>query len=175
MKTADRRRKFQLESLEDRSLLSMVVPHPAAEVGSIHAEKVRVVSGQISGKVTSTTPISPIEFMVTVKGTGTAKGYGPVSLTATYPILLNPATPSLATIPSGTGTLTSAKFGKAFLAYSGFAVFSATQANIALTGTVPVLTGVFAGGTGTFTANGTVNLMTGKGHLTFHVVLNTPK
>ena len=78
MKTTDRRRRFQLESLENRSLLSVVVPHPAAEVGSIHAEKVRVVSGQITGKVTSTTPISPIEFMVTVKGTGTAKGYGPV-------------------------------------------------------------------------------------------------
>jgi hypothetical protein len=168
-----RRRTFRLESLEDRSLLSAMVPHLTAEVGSIHGQKVVVVVGQIKGAIGFLNDPTK-QVNVALIGPGTTNGFGRISYDSQHLVALITGQSKTLSISNGAAAVVSPRFGTIYFTYTGTeTVVAANRGNLSFSG--PIVRVVRPTGgvvTGSFTATGTQNPKTGRFTLNYSMTLN---
>jgi hypothetical protein len=164
---------FRLESLEDRSLLSAVVPQIAADIGSIHAQRVVVVAGQIKGAIGFLGDPSQ-HVNVAMIGPGTTNGFGRIAYNSQHLVSLMAGQTKVLSITNGVAAVVSARFGTLYFTYTGMeTVVAANQGNLSLKGPlVKVVSPTAAIVSGSFTATGVHNPKTGRFTLNYSVTLN---
>ena len=149
-------RSFRLESLEDRSLLSVAIPsNVAAQIQPMKAPK--VVTQTLTGLVTGTFQKGAAHLVtIAAKGNLTAEGTTAplaVSLSGEYK-LTEVGRTSKWTLSGGTGTFTDSAGDKINIKFSGSGK-GIIPFPFSVKGTITGGSGHFKGATGTFSATGT--------------------
>lgn len=168
------RPEFRPESLEDRALLSALVPaHPTAEVAyhphvhhhpqaHPHAQKIvgpiHVITARVAGPINQP-PVGPGgDAVATATGQGQGHQFGVVTFATQFDVHGEDQYSGAITIQGGSATLTSPTLGEIDLSFTGGEqLHPSLGGSIRMTGYASGATGPFAGYTGTFTANGLFN------------------
>jgi hypothetical protein len=166
---------YALEFLEGRALLSHV--SPAAAVSGIHAEATKVItsiSGRIVGASAPAPTLTPISLGYHGYSGHGSTSIGQVFLGFKYVATTSPTDPTIQTLTSGSGQLTTLKGKEIDLVLTGMSIVRNAAGTLTLrnlTGSVVSGTGPFDGATGSFVASGTTHA-NGKFTLTFNIALN---
>jgi len=164
-----RSRKFRLELLESRELLSAVgLPaHQVADVSPLARTHRGIIKGSLSGQG-SVIPISTFQGTTFFSASGTATVLGSATFEGSVAYAANKRGAVRYTL--GAGTLSDLSGDQLTVTFSGSGRDKgAAEFNFVMKGHVTGGTGTFAGAAGSFTAKGTLN--GGALSMTFAVTL----
>ncbi len=153
-----RSRRFRLELLESRELLSVIgLPdHPAAAISPLAKPKGETITGNLSGRATLH-PTTFTQGTTTYTATGNTTVLGPTTLSGSVAYSTNKH--FVITYTKGTATLTDLSGDQIKVSYTGKGhVLSPFESSFTVKGSVIGGTGTFTKAVGKFNATGGIDL-----------------